>query len=535
MPAMAEPDGNTATATTPVPRFRWLKRGLLTAAALLVLLVGLRLYWGQAMQARVDRVVADIHDRGEPIHPDDLNYQHLEAHQNAATYLMQALNRWPSVPGTYQRIDDTDWYLEGPEAGHTDPITDNPAYLDTCEPALDLVRQAAALDKADWLGRPIPSDYNDYINSGMRHLGDRRRLARLMQDAARRALDAGQTRRAIEILGLIDAAGDKAALNPVGLIDVLVGWSIHAIVHDTIQEQLPALPDQALRDPATREALTRLLEQLRDEGPHRRATTRALMIERWAMQRYMTQRIDGSLNLGSFYGSDPYADLLLETPILNTAFAPLFNHTLVYQLKSATDQITRFTTTDNARDAVDLSLGPDAEAVYRQRPWLYPIIGELWFTDPVAVYYRYTAMRRMAAAAIAIRLYQADHDGTRPETLEALVPDYLPAVPMDPYVGDRPIGYKPDGVVPKTYDEIDPWYEPLTKEERDALPLRPFPLLYCVGMDFKDHGGRLVIDDYGEFDHVSGWSDDEDKDLWFLLVPEPEPLPVEPDDDDFTY
>ena len=48
-----------------------------------------------------------------------------------------------------------------------------------------------------------------------------------------------------------------------------------------------------------------------------------------------------------------------------------------------------------------------------------------------------------AAAALAVRLYAADHGGDLPPTLAALVPDYLPAVPRDATAADAVIGYDP--------------------------------------------------------------------------------------------
>src|SRR5258708_3211423 len=49
--------------------------------------------------------------------------------------------------------------------------------------------------------------------------------------------------------------------------------------------------------------------------------------------------------------------------------------------------------------------------------------------------YRAMADRRLAATALAIRLYALDHDGQLPPTLDALAPQYLPAVPIDPMSG----------------------------------------------------------------------------------------------------
>ena len=50
--------------------------------------------------------------------------------------------------------------------------------------------------------------------------------------------------------------------------------------------------------------------------------------------------------------------------------------------------------------------------------------------------YKLIMLRRLNAIGLAIRLFELDH-GERPETLELLVPDYLPSVPTDPLAADR--------------------------------------------------------------------------------------------------
>lgn len=60
--------------------------------------------------------------------------------------------------------------------------------------------------------------------------------------------------------------------------------------------------------------------------------------------------------------------------------------------------------------------------------------------------------RRLAATALAIRLYQSDHAGQRPSRLEELVPDYLPTVPLDAMAaGSQPIRYRPSPDRPALY------------------------------------------------------------------------------------
>ncbi|MEM7809787.1 MAG: hypothetical protein AAF561_16880 [Planctomycetota bacterium] len=51
------------------------------------------------------------------------------------------------------------------------------------------------------------------------------------------------------------------------------------------------------------------------------------------------------------------------------------------------------------------------------------------------------ARQQRAAVALAVRLYQHDHDGAYPTTLDSLVPDYLPSVPRDASATNATVGY----------------------------------------------------------------------------------------------
>jgi hypothetical protein len=50
------------------------------------------------------------------------------------------------------------------------------------------------------------------------------------------------------------------------------------------------------------------------------------------------------------------------------------------------------------------------------------------------------ALQRLGQVAVALRLYRHEH-GRYPETLEELVPKYLPSLPVDPFDG-KPLRYK---------------------------------------------------------------------------------------------
>jgi hypothetical protein len=53
------------------------------------------------------------------------------------------------------------------------------------------------------------------------------------------------------------------------------------------------------------------------------------------------------------------------------------------------------------------------------------------------------ALLRVGRVAVAIEQHERDHDEERPATLDALIPTYLPAVPVDPFSG-RPLRFLTD-------------------------------------------------------------------------------------------
>jgi hypothetical protein len=74
------------------------------------------------------------------------------------------------------------------------------------------------------------------------------------------------------------------------------------------------------------------------------------------------------------------------------------------------------------------------------------------FGRSVLIYFRIEASSRAAAAALAIRWYQADHGGALPPTLNVLIPKYLPVLPADPFGDGKALfHYAATGPDPKIY------------------------------------------------------------------------------------
>jgi hypothetical protein len=97
---------------------------------------------------------------------------------------------------------------------------------------------------------------------------------------------------------------------------------------------------------------------------------------------------------------------------------------------------------------------------------------------------RMEAARRVVVTAVALKRFHLKH-GKLPETLNVLVPEFLPVVPIDPYDG-KPLRYHPNA---------DGTY-----------------LLYSVGPDGKDDGGDPSLEKgvtssnhYWQNDHALDW------------------------------
>lgn len=77
--------------------------------------------------------------------------------------------------------------------------------------------------------------------------------------------------------------------------------------------------------------------------------------------------------------------------------------------------------------------------------------------------YQVRTDRRMGAILLGMKLYEAEHDGRLPVTLEELVPDYLPHIPLDPNAGGGPVPFDADrlrkeitGITPATKPATQP-------------------------------------------------------------------------------
>ncbi|SIN99319.1 hypothetical protein SAMN05444166_1948 [Singulisphaera sp. GP187] len=93
---------------------------------------------------------------------------------------------------------------------------------------------------------------------------------------------------------------------------------------------------------------------------------------------------------------------------------------------------------DESNPLPDFNSYPPSQDLRRVSPLAATVMSYGWLSASLE---RAKAGRRGLVQVIALRAWNLDHNGTYPETLDALVPDLLDHLPLDPYSA-RPFGYK---------------------------------------------------------------------------------------------
>ena len=497
-------------------RFWWLTRLSLAAAVVLLAVGGLRVYWGHVLHREYEAAVAAIREAGEPIAFEDMLREPVPDSRNAVYYLREAVAAWPRVDdptaGRPRLITETAWHRE-PEQ-HADPVEDNAAYLDDLEPALGLLREAAAAEEADW-GVQLTSPA--YLMS-LPHLAESRGYARLIDDAAERAHDAGRHDLALELVEHLLHLSDAVEAPPRTLMGRLVGISIRVMAVQRIERLTPTLEIGDAPGMASPEQVDRLIARLLDEETWRRGFYAAYVGERWGSYDTVMAIYEGRISQAYVLGGASGGAFDVAW-LRNLFIGPLFIREATAMLhwhKAHLGAIEVAHTQPQYTAHMARHVPFDVDDLHAQ-PWRYPLLGLLLpgLDSAVNTDFRLRTNQLLAAAALAIRRFDIDH-GYRPATLAELVPDYLPHIPRDPWApGDEPIRYRPDGGLPT----INP--ESWSPDPVDESDLRRPAILYSVGTNRQDHGGRLTYDADGTLDERARY---REGDQYFLLDAWPEPV-----------
>ncbi len=435
-------------------------------AAFSVFLVGVRLAWGYVASHRLEVEIADIKAAGERFEPQDFAVlDRPPKEDNAATYYLRANDEIVEKFGGNIGLFDLTMY---PESYEKYPDVFKSARRAN-EAAIDLVRVAGKKEHAAWplvITKPM-------VNSLISYLSEMRGLTRFLQIMGLSAFLDGDHDEVITICNDMVTLSERLQ-QPSEMCTVitrLASGGIWGTAAELLEEVTPRLAvvdsDQKVERKASgavlRERVERLITRILDDKAVWQAHDDGLVWDRASYAELMIG-VRNSLNPAgvtsspsSFFYTGIFGNILGK-PLLDLDTA----RTIGYL--------------NQCRRAVALrdwqavqEQGAILDRAYKGNQWteiaqllsrnILPTV-----TRAAELTFRDVATRRMAAIALAIRLYEIDH-GERPEKLDDLVPNYLPSVPIDPFASPpQPFGYLPEA-------------EP--------------PVLYCVDADGVDQGGMV--------------------------------------------
>jgi len=459
-------------------RMPWALRILLAAGLMVLLASGIWALVNWMAGSEIQKELARYRALGQPACAEDLNPPAVPAEDNAATYLLEAAN---SITFANEMQKDL---ADGTKDLTRDNLPEALRLIQANANVLSLARQARDKKGADW-GERITSEnlFNAWFTQ---HSTPLRALCKFLRLAGKTHHLAGDDDAAVEtIRDQLRIA--PAVENTPFLISFLVGFATEAVSTATVEDIATDLRvcqrggketaagsagSQPSARPASREQVRALIAWLLDEEPLRVATQGVFYGERVFMAE-----------MGSIYS---YPSGGIEQMAVQVVTSPFLRQEAVrgMRLMTALAEAIGSPNWHAARGKLPQEGTHSLAAAITRN-----VYGVASFNLSVQFYYWRLATRRMAALALAIRLYEIDH-GHRPEKLTELVPEYLPEVPKDPFAADnRPMSY---------------------------LPAGKYPVLYSVGLNGIDEGGM-----YGPNPDVrggGGW-DPNKYDLAFFLGP----------------
>lgn len=257
-------------------------------------------------------------------------------------------------------------------------------------------------------------------------IGRLRETANLVKWSALLEFEQGRHDVAFHRIATFEPIGRGAATHPM-LIGTLVGAGIRVMEADAVLEVAPDLkiaPNTpgAVSPDAVRKEIARLLD--------------ASTIDREFLDAYRGERIFQQEGMQLWDQQGQVALIGSTSPGMSKSTpAPLRYLVRPYV---RTNQLACLQATNALIPVLGEPNWPQASAKLRAIPrptGRLTMVASLLLTSldrPIEHRYRVEADRRLAATALAVRLYQVDHNGKLPPSLDALVPTYLSAVPLDP-------------------------------------------------------------------------------------------------------
>jgi hypothetical protein len=416
---------------------------------LAVTLVALRVWWGWLADRRLERALAPIRAAGEPITPEDLTAMSppVPDADNAAYYFQQAIAAmsmaaeapaasnltyapYPPFPAAWHRMADA-------------AMAANPR-------AFTNSRKARTFRRVDWR----KTYTSPLIQVLLPELNQSRHLANLLGDAALHAHLNGDDAEALELVRdvrhlayavdeeplvvphLVAIGIDALSLNRLGVI----ACDIEIEGHPTTRRVSTQPTTMRTLRRASEAQVKAIIGELLDDRDLHAGLRRAMLGER--VQQLDIGRV---VTRGS------------------TLLRPMFTLDQLHVLRNAQVGIDTAAAADDWNKVSALLAASGVSPMPVQTKSLQPrsdmrltiALSEMSRSTISRVLLQHNRIRmerRLAAVALAVRLYRADHGDRWPASLDQLTPRNLPSVPIDPFdPALMPLRYavikggKPDG------------------------------------------------------------------------------------------
>jgi hypothetical protein len=438
------------------PRYWWLKRILIASAALIFVLIALRLWWGwyasRQLQAEIDRIIA----AGEPIYPEDFDpREEIPDEQNAAKLYQEAAEKIV-LSEKQQKAFDRVYTYDHPLAEHRETIQ---SILYNNEHAFSLVRQARGLNRFDW-GVRIRTPA---IETSIPEFSTYRQITKLLNMAAELHFMAGQNDLVVEDF-LDSFALERAMAEQPTLISQLVTWAMSAMASSGIERFVLVGAKDAKRVDLNK--VRSLIKILDNDSHFPDGLHRAFLAERMYQVDIMKELDSGAKKMSDVMGWQGGPHSTIPDWVWGYLLQPLLRLDMVRALGHTTQKIDAIKRRDFHSQVFAIIDQPEPTM---QDVLFSPF--DSWHQSlkhSMRIYRTCLASRRLAALGLKIRLYRTDK-GVFPATLQDLIPDYLSSLPLDPQaVEPRSFGYLPN-------------HEP--------------PIVYGVSDNGIDEGGKYKIED----------------------------------------
>ena len=460
----------------PIVPWRGVRRMAYGALGLVVVLAGVRAWWGWEAGRELAAEVRGWRERGEPVTVGELAGAKIADEQNAAVALRAAAKAFrenagytklSSDPNTYKLPWSSElmgWARETVEANAE---------------GLRLVRVARGRGGVNW-GPPI--DFRDDALMRWRDIGNQRGLADLLRYAAIYAHQVGDDAEAMELAR--DAAAQAVAVDRAPMfVSHLIGLSLEAIYSDSLLKIAPDLRIGQMDRAATPEQVQALIGRLLEVTGRRERTKRVFQADRVLGIEGLKSRPWPHVEMmpgGQRVKSVSPAWWEYPTTFL---FKPFYQRRLLRDFRYLASAATAAEEANWAAASAKVPRGFPADpksGLFLVEWHILQARGAAGMDHFIRAEFQNAAQRRAAAVALAIRLYEVDHGGKRPTKLAELVPGYLAEVPSDPFsAAGQAMGYVANAPNPFLYsvfmngtDEVaaGTWAPELSDEGRWRTP-----------------------------------------------------------------